>query len=248
MKLSNNNLYLWPMAADALAIVLWLLFFIPLRELFAQRTAQGWLVVAAVYLLFGFGFNGLKKLRSAPTPEPWLATLNVLAHPKWGMWAALLMAVAITLVQADLNQLVESAQLLAREAGVVHEGEVSLYYAFGPTFLWVIIALFYVLVVATRVEERYEPGTAAYALRLFWGVLCSNSLALVLAAYAGSLVGRLGRPLTTAEVWLTLGGALLAAGLLIDPTRLYVLSKQPRLIALLSYVTLMLFCLVGIVL
>ena len=249
MTLPKNKLFVWPLTADLLAIALFFVLFAPLRNLLADQTARGWLVVAAVYFFFCLAMNGLKKLRPLPAERPvWLTKLDVLANTKWAAVAAVLMAIAITMVQADLNQLVESAQLLAQSPGVVHEGEVSLYYAFGPTFLWIILGLFYVLVMVTKVEQKFAPETAAYASRYFWGALMIDGLALVLAAYAGSLVGRAARPLTTAELVLIFAGCLLAAGLLLDPARLFHFNKQPSLWPLLTYIAFILLCMFGIVL
>lgn len=241
MILPPQKLYWWPIAADFLAILLVVTLFAPLEQLFAQRTAQGWAVVAAVYLFFCLAINGLRKLQPVAAERPaWLTQFNVLGRTGgWVVGLGLVMALTVILIQADLNQLAESTQIVVQNPEL-HEGEVTLYYAFGPALMWIALGLFYVLVLVTKVDVRHAPTTVRYGLTYFWSALLTDSLMLVLSAYFASLWARQAWAVTAVLPFL---GLLLLYTILFDPLRLLHAEKTGQWWPLLTYSIFVLLCL-----
>lgn len=246
----DNSLSKWiPSAADALGLLLHIVLFPTLYDLFLQRNVFGWIVVAGVYLIFCFAVNGLKKLQ--PMPEKlsqlewqWLGRFDFTRSRPWTIIVGVIMAVTVVMIQADINRLVESTLILMQNPGEVHEGEVSLYYSFGPGFLWTILGLFYVLVLITKVEKTIEPSSGRYLRNELVGLLAINALAVVFSIYFASLMARL--DLTSAGRTAAFVGLLLLYGILFDPLRLVHFLKRPEPMGLITYIIFMLYCIVRI--
>lgn len=216
-----------PPAADGVAaLALWLLFGGLSQRLGVPSLGSAWLLIA-FYIIFCFGVNGIRKLLPASyvTPPPWLEFLQT--RP-WRVAQALSAILAFLMAQADLNKLVESTLLLAENPGKVNEGEVSLYFAFGPAFLWTIIGFFYLLVLITPVTPRVGQETPRGAVTAFASLLAVNFMVLTAAAYAAAVGARSGDGaiLALLSVWLLL---------IFIPPRLMHYWKRPNRWALLSY-------------
>lgn len=247
----DNSLSKWiPSTADVLGLLLHIVLFPTLYNLFLQRNIFGWILLAGGYFIFCLAVNRLKKLQ--PMPEKlsqlewqWLSRFDFTRSRPWTIIIGVIMAVTVIMIQADINRLVESTLLLMQNPGEVHEGEVSLYYSFGPGFLWTILGLFYLLVLITKVEKTIEPGSGRYQRNEFLSLLAINSLAILFSAYFASLVARL--ELTTLGLTAAFVGLLILYSILFDPLRLVHFLKRPEPVSLITYIMFMLYCIVRIV-
>lgn len=231
-----NGLKNWiPMMVDVLGVALHIVLFSVLYELFAAREVRGWFVVAGAYLLFCFGVNGLKKLEPAEGMQApaWLKRLDFTGSRPWLIGLGVVMAVTVVLIQADINNLIDSTIDLMSNAGEVHEGEVSLYYSFGPGFLWLILGLFYVLVLMTQVENRITAESGRYLRAQLFGLGMINVLAVVYVAYFGALLARL--DLSTAAWAGSMIGLTVLFVVVFFPARLVHFFKRPQLLGLMSF-------------
>lgn len=243
----NDSLKNWiPVTADVLGLILHIVLFSTLYNLFSSRNAAAWFVVAGAYFVFCLAVNGLKKLQPDERGEVprWLAKFDFTRSRPLTVIIAVVMAITVIMIQADINQLVESALALAQSPGEVHEGEVSLYYAFGPSFLWTILGLFYLLVLITNVEQNVEPDSGRYLRNEFVGLLAINVLIVTYSAYFATLVDRLelaGGGLVAGFV-----GLLLLYTVLFDPLRLLHFLKRPQSLSLISYIIFVAYCLIRV--
>lgn len=243
----NDSLKNWiPVTADVLGLILHIVLFSTLYNLFSNRNAAAWFVVAGTYFVFCLAVNGLKKLqpdRNEETPS-WLDKFDFTRSRPITVLIGVMMAFTVIMIQADINQLVESAIILAQNPGEVHEGEVSLYYAFGPSFLWTILGLFYLLVLITNVEQNVEPNSGRYMRNEFVGLLATNALIVVYSAYFATLVDRV--QLGGIELIIGLIGLLLLYTVLFDPLRLLHFLKRPQPLGLISYIIFVAYCLIRV--
>ena len=233
---SMNALKNWiPILVDVLGIALHIFLFTTLTELFAAREVRGWFVIAGVYLLFCFGVNGLKKLEPAAgmSAPNGLKRLDFTGSRPWLIGLGVIMAITVVLIQADINKLIESTIVLMSNAGEVHEGEVSLYYSFGPGFLWTILGLFYVLVLMTQVENSITAETPRYLWAQSFGLTMINVLVVVYAAYFSALLARF--ELSPAVLTFSVMGIGLLFLLVFFPARLVHYFKRPQLLGLTSF-------------
>lgn len=238
------------MGADVLGAVLLTAVFVPLLQAFATRQVFGWVwyVLVGTYILFCFAMNGVRKTTSQQTPpHPFLAKFAGVQTKPTTAVVGLLMAAALLFIQADINQLAESALELAQHPGEVHEGEVTLYFAFGPILIWVMIALFYLLVLVTQVEPKYPAHSTAAALLAGWSLFLNNSLLLLYTAYLVSSLNRLwGDGWTVSQTFLA--ALIMLAGwlLLFVPPRLFVYFKRPHLRPWLTFLLFTLYAFIAV--
>ncbi|MCA9979517.1 MAG: hypothetical protein KDD89_01740 [Anaerolineales bacterium] len=226
------NRLLPQIGADIVGFAAHLFLFGWLYQLFAERPTSGGLFLLGLYVLFCFGVNFLRKLQPYPDAKPLaaLARLDFRAN-RTAVVLLTLVAVAFAVaVQVDLNDFVGSmAALGADQFPEVHEGEVSLYFMFGPSFLWLGSSLFYLVVMVTQVEETAVPETTTYAVREFLGLTISNLLMVSYGAYLAGVAARTGN----AGLWAVL--AVVVFGLMFGVPRLLAYLKNPQLVGWVTF-------------
>jgi hypothetical protein len=206
---------------------------------------QGWLVgnptavglfFLGLYILFCFGVNSLRKLQpTGAEPVAWLKKLDFRGNRTAVFLLALAPIVLAVFAQVDLNGFISSTAALGDDQfPEVHEGEVSLYFMFGPSFLWLGVALFYLVVMLTKVEATAVPATRAYWLREFFGLSVNNLMLISYAAYLSTLIMAGGN-------WLGWVLALLWLGVAFGAPRLLGYLANPTLPGLVTFAGLFLF-------
>ncbi len=224
--------------ADIVGFATHILLFGWLYQLFETNRTSGGLLLLGLYLLFCFGVNFLRKLQPYPgaTPHPIATRLDFRANHTAVVLLTLFTVALAVAVQVDLNGFVEStAALGADQFPEVHEGEVSLYFMFGPAFLWLGISLFYLVVMITQVETTAVAGTTAYALREFLGLTVSNLLMVSYGAYLATVAAQ------TGQGWLWASVALGAFTLVFGVPRLLAYLKNPAMVGVVTFAGLVLF-------
>ncbi len=233
--------YLPALLADGAGILLLLTAFSPLAAEFGRRTARGGMILLVVYVVFAFGVNALKRLAVLPgAAGELLGRLDFTPH----RWTRLLLALPVVAfflaAQIDLNRAADSMiALMTRPETYGHEGEITLYYSFGPLFLWLMIGVLYLAAFALPTERRIEASSPAYGRVEFLGLLAINGMLVTTAAYLAALFARYGPHGGGARIWLALG-ALLALELLFDPARLRHALKNQSWWPVISFAALLL--------
>lgn len=231
------------LGADIVGFATHFLLFGWLYQLFQNNPTAGGLLLLGLYLLFCFGVNFLRKLQPYPDANPHrLATLLDFRDKRTAVVLLTLFTITFAIIaQVDLNGFVESTSALgADQFQEVHEGEVSLYFMFGPAFLWLAVAFFYLVVMITNVEETTIPATPAYYGREFAGLLFSNLLLVSYGAYLATVATQLG------QAWLWSLVALVVFGVMFGVPRLLAYLKNPAMLGVVTFGLLLLTTAVGI--
>lgn len=196
------TLYL-PTVFDALALLMLGLLATPLLHYFSTNSMGGATLLMVLYIAFCFGVNFLRKTQPLPGRE--IASWKLLENQNFIIGFTLLMVVLFIFAQVDLNQFITSTFEMGQDQFPDrHEGETSLYFMFGPSFLWIGVALFYLVVMITQVEQTLTPETPAYWWRRSAGLLLNNLLLLTFTAYLASASGRWGSWSYLFALWLFL--------------------------------------------
>lgn len=226
------------LAADAAGFVLLFVAFNPLVLEFGRRTIRGGMIVLVVYVLFAYGVNALKRLAPLSGPaEDYLRPLDFSGSRPVKFALGLLVVAFFVVLQIDLNRATESMiALMTRPDSFGHEGEITLYYSFGPLFLWLMVGVLYLAAFVLPTEKRAESGSGRFIWIEFAGLLAANGMLVVSAAYLASLGGR------TAGIspFLFTLAALVVLELLFDPARLRHALRNPVWWPVASYFALLL--------
>lgn len=227
--------YLPALLADGVGLGLFVLFLDPLTTELSRRTLRSGMIFLVIYVIFAFGVNALKRLE----PQAGKAA-GVLSHldftgKRWvKVVLALLMVAFFVAAQIDLNQAADSmVDLMTRPEMFGHEGEITLYYSFGPIFLWLMTGVLYLAAFILPTERRIAAGTGRYALVEFWGLLGINGMLLATTAYLTVLIRDL--QLSGGGLLLVFLAAVLLLEVLFDPPRLRHALLNPGWWPLVSY-------------
>ncbi|MDJ0752869.1 MAG: hypothetical protein QNJ45_05075 [Ardenticatenaceae bacterium] len=230
--------YLPAVAADILGLILLFTLFSPLNRLFTAQTIRGGMIFLIVYVAFAFSVNALKRLDAQPGPAfKYLKTVDF-TRSSWitGVLALLVIA-GFLIVQIDLNQATESMlALMSRPESYGHEGEITLYYSFGPLFLWLMVGVLYLAAMLLPTQRRISAGLNRYAVTEFVSLSLINLMmvfaAAYLAAYFGRVWGLTGQPFLAGLL------ALVLLEIAFDPPRLRHALKQPLWLPILTFLLL----------
>jgi hypothetical protein len=116
---------------------------------------------------------------------------------------------------------------------ILGAGESSAFFVYGPG-AWIGVSLFYVLILSGSVRVTIEESSPNYAGLMLLGLLGINGMLLLGTAVLHST--------TLFNGWLGFVGAFVLLLLLFAPPRIWFLQKRPSLLAIVSFLILLLFC------
>lgn len=226
------------MAADLVGLLLLIFLFNPLRSLFEARTIRGGMYFLVTYIVFALAVNVLKRLEQRPGPAAdFVRLFDYTGSPFLKVFLALIVIAGFVVVEIDLNRATDSMiELMSRPEFYGNEGEITLYYSFGPLFLWLMIGVLYLAALLLPTQQRIAAGSSRYALTEFVALSLINVMLVMSAAYLAAAFSRMGsfndQPLTAGIL------ALLVLEIVFDPARLRHALKQPLWLPIMSFFTL----------
>lgn len=239
-NLQNSNAAAWPafgpaVAADVVGLLLLIFLFQPLRTLFDAQTIRGGMLFLVAYIAFALAVNVLKRLEPQPGPAANLVQLFDYRRSSFlTVVLALIVVFGFIAVEIDLNQATNSmVELMSRPEFYGNEGEISLYYSFGPLFLWLMIGVLYVVALLLPTERHIPAGSERYAVTELVALILINLMLVMTAAYLAAAFTRIwpldGRPLLAGLL------TLFALEIVFDPARLRHALKQPLWLPLITF-------------
>ena len=231
----------WPaLTADALGILALLLFLPLLKEQFTTAPTRG----AGFLLLFFFAMavavNRLKRLeKQASDTEEITSKLNFTDNQTMVTILGVIAGLIFVFVQADLNQITNDLVSLYDRDGYVHEGEITLYYALGPTFMWFMVAAFYQAAFMLKTERRIVAYSQIYRTTELWTLTLINLYLVIFAGYLAAVGSSwFSNPLLFLIV------AFVLIEVIFDPARLRHTLKNPQWPPLISFTLFQLIALI----
>ena len=215
----------WPaLTADAIGMLALILTLPLLKEQFETIPIRGASILLGLFFLMGIAVNRLKRLEPQASDTADLATKLNFTH---NQTIVTLLGIAaghvFVFIQADLNQITNDLVALYGRDGYVHEGEITLYYSLGPTFMWFMVAAFYQAAFMLKTERRIAAYTQTYQIT---EVLALTAINLYLVGFAGYLAA-VGSTWFSSPV-LFLIVAFILIELVFDPARLRHTIKNPQ--------------------
>lgn len=231
MRRKQRFLTILPLLADAAGAAAVVLLLPTLSALFAEPSTVNVLIISGAFVVYCTAVYLIRKLEPAADAERLSRLPAWLTQTRTMRLLALFFALALAVLL--LQQFGYWDSIFVVDDRVLGAGESASFFVYGPG-AWIGASLFYVLVLSASVRVTIEDASRNYAGLALLALLGVNGMLLLGTAVLQSTTRFTG--------WLGMIGAFVLLMLLFAPPRIWFLAKRPSLLAVLSYLALLLFC------